>query len=147
MFQTKVHGIKGASIQIGENALSESAEVMEMAAKTENYSYIDRHMDGFIEELRNAVQEVSNELARMTIQTGKVTPAQEQRSVEDVFVQLRNGMDTYDMKQIEHALRILHGMELSTAQRDLLDKVQEAYNDLEYETGAALLADFERIKD
>lgn len=147
MFQTKVHGIKGASIQIGENALSESAEVMEMAAKTENYSYIDRHMDGFIEELRNAVQEVSNELARMTIQTGMVTPAQEQRSVEDVFVQLRNGMDTYDMKQIEDALRILHGMELSTAQRDLLDKVQEAYNDLEYETGAALLADFERIKD
>ena len=72
---------------------------------------------------------------------------QEQRSVEDVFVQLRNGMDTYDMKQIEDALRILHGMELSTAQRDLLDKVQEAYNDLEYETGAALLADFERIKD
>ena len=51
------------------------------------------------------------------------------------------------MKQIEDALRILHGMELSTAQRDLLDKVQEAYNDLEYETGAALLADFERIKD
>ena len=120
---------------------------MEMAAKTENYSYIDRHMDGFIEELRNAVQEVSNELARMTIQTGMVTPAQEQRSVEDVFAQLRNGMDTYDMTQIEDALRILHGMDLSPAQRELLYKVQEAYNDLEYETGAALLAGFERIKD
>mgnify|MGYP002243278808 CR=1 FL=1 len=33
LFGTKVHGIKGASQQIGRQALSESAEIMEMAAK------------------------------------------------------------------------------------------------------------------
>ncbi len=147
LFRTKVHGIKGAGIQIGETALSELAEVMEMAAQTQNYSYIDSHMDAFLEELNYAIQEVNNELAKMTIQTGIVTPMQEQCSVEDVFTQLKKGMETYDLTQIENALRILQSMELSPEQKGLLDKVQEAYNDLEYETGAALLADFERIKD
>ena len=147
MFQTKVHGIKGASLQIGEKALSEFAEEMEMAAKTENYSYIERHMNGFIEELSNAVQEVGNELARMTFQTGTVTPVQEQFSTTEVFEQLEKAFDEYDMVQIEENLRILHTQELDAQEKELLDKVQEAYDNLEYETGAALLNDFKRIKD
>lgn len=46
------------------------------------------------------------------------------------------------MGLIEDNLRILQSMELSQAERKLADKVQEAYNELEYETGAALLAHF-----
>ena len=46
------------------------------------------------------------------------------------------------MGLIEDNLRILQSMELSQTERKLADKVQEAYSELEYETGAALLAHF-----
>ena len=142
LFQTKVHGIKGASLQVGQSALGESAEIMEMAAKTDNYAYIDRHIEAFVEELENALGEVRTELSKMKIQTGMVTPSQEKYSSHKVFQNLREGFDKYDMGLIEDNLRILQSMELSQAERELADKVQEAYSELEYETGAALLAHF-----
>ena len=142
LFQTKVHGIKGASLQVGQSALGESAEIMEMAAKTDNYAYIDRHIEAFVEELENALGEVRTELSKMKIQTGMVTPSQEKYSSHKVFHNLREGFDKYDMGLIEDNLRILQSMELSQAERKLADKVQEAYSELEYETGAALLAHF-----
>ena len=142
LFRTKVHGIKGASLQVGQSALGESAEIMEMAAKTDNYAYIDRHIESFVEELENALGEVRTELSKMKIQTGMVTPSQEKYSSQKVFHNLREGFDKYDMGLIEDNLRILQSMELSQAERKLADKVQEAYNELEYETGAALLAHF-----
>ena len=142
LFQTKVHGIKGASLQVGQSALGESAEIMEMAAKTDNYAYIDRHIESFVEELENALGEVRTELSKMKIQTGMVTPSQEKYSTHKVFQNLREGFDKYDMGLIEDNLRILQSMELSQTERKLADKVQEAYNELEYETGAALLAHF-----
>ena len=142
LFQTKVHGIKGASLQVGQSALGESAEIMEMAAKTDNYAYIDRHIETFVEELENALGEVRTELSKMKIQTGMVTPSQEKYSSHKVFHNLREGFDKYDMGLIEDNLRILQSMELSQAERELADKVQEAYSELEYETGAALLAHF-----
>lgn len=142
LFQTKVHGIKGASLQVGQSALGESAEIMEMAAKTDNYAYIDRHIEAFVEELENALGEVRTELSKMKIQTGMVTPSQEKYSSYKVFQNLREGFDKYDMGLIEDNLRILQSMELSRAERELADKVQEAYSELEYETGAALLAHF-----
>ena len=142
LFRTKVHGIKGASLQVGQSALGESAEIMEMAAKTDNYAYIDRHIESFVEELENALGEVRTELSKMKIQTGMVTPSQEKYSTHKVFQNLREGFDKYDMGLIEDNLRILQSMELSQAERKLADKVQEAYSELEYETGAALLAHF-----
>ena len=78
----------------------------------------------------------------MKIQTGMVTPSQEKYSSQKVFHNLREGFDKYDMGLIEDNLRILQSMELSEDERKLADKVQEAYNELEYETGAALLAHF-----
>ena len=142
LFQTKVHGIKGASLLVGQNALSESAEIMEMAAKTDNYAYVDRHIESFVEELENALNEVRTELSKMKTQTGMVTPAQEKYSPHRVFQNLREGFEKYDISMIEDNLRILQSLELSKAERELTDKVQEAYSELEYETGAALLAHF-----
>ena len=62
---------------------------MEMAAKTDNYAYIDRHIESFVEELENALGEVRTELSKMKIQTGMVTPSQEKYSSHKVFQNLR----------------------------------------------------------
>lgn len=47
MFQTKVHGIKGISRQIGKEEIAQQAEIMEMAAKTENRAFINRNLHTF----------------------------------------------------------------------------------------------------
>ena len=142
LFQTKVHGIKGASIQIGKAALSETAEIMEMAAKTDNFTFVDSHIERFTGELRNALEEVKNELARMPIQTDMLTPLQETQTVEVLFTGLKEGFENYDMTKIEDNLHALGTSDLNDKQRQILEKVRAAYEELEYETGAELLKDF-----
>ena len=48
LFRTKVHGIKSVSKQMGYMDLGEEAEILEMAAKTENIAFIETHLDGFL---------------------------------------------------------------------------------------------------
>ena len=77
LFGTKVHGIKGASQQIGRQALSESAEIMEMAAKTENIRYLEKHMTEFLETIRHTLESVEDELKNLRRRyRGKAQPRQ-----------------------------------------------------------------------
>lgn len=72
-----MHGIKGASQQIGRQALSESAEIMEMAAKTENIRYLEKHMTEFLETIRHTLESVEDELKNLPQEIqGKAQPRQ-----------------------------------------------------------------------
>lgn len=139
LFQTKVHGIKGASLQIGKKALSESAEIMEMAAKTDNFTFVDSHLENFIAELENALQEVIHELSNMPVQTDTVVPFREGQDMEKVYASLLEGFSTYNISQIEEGLRMLETAQLTDEQAALLEKLKTAYYNLEYEEGAGLL--------
>ena len=92
LFGTKVHGIKGASQQIGRQALSESAEIMEMAAKTENIRYLEKHMTQFLETIRHTLESVEDELKNLPQEiqgedaaTAEGTPEEKQQ----ILAQLR----------------------------------------------------------
>ena len=56
MFQTKVHGIKGISRQIGKEEIAQQAEIMEMAAKTENRAFINPNLHFFLAQLRGTLK-------------------------------------------------------------------------------------------
>lgn len=67
-FRVKVHGIKGASRQLGRYELSELAEALEMAAKLENRSYMERHLERFLQEMQETIEEVKQELAQIPVE-------------------------------------------------------------------------------
>jgi CheY-like chemotaxis protein/nitrogen-specific signal transduction histidine kinase len=142
MFRSKVHGIKGVSRQIGRYALSDSAEVMEMAAKTEHIQYIENHFDAFLQELQDTIEEAEAELACMPRQKPAAVEEEEKdtsaRTTENLWKQLRDGFDTYAIAQIEESLERLAQRPLTEQERNLYRQAKDACEELEYEKGSAL---------
>lgn len=137
-FRVKVHGIKGVSRQIGRISVSESAEIMEMAAKTENKGYIRSHLSDFLRELKETIEDVEQELSQMLL-TGD---GEEETHYEpkELFLRLKAGFDTYDLKQIETSIKKLEGALLSEGEAVLLERARTACEELDYEGGSALFS-------
>lgn len=150
MFRIKVHGIKGASRQIGRMAISEKAEILEMASKTHNLSFIDSHLGDFLSHLSETIEEVEQELERVTVleeevdrEDAKGQDAQEMpMSSYEAFCKLRVGFNAYDIEIIEQMLECLGGFELSEKETNLMEQAKDAYYELEYEQGSDLLKDY-----
>lgn len=135
-FRIKVHGIKGVSRGIGNVSLGEWAEIMEMAAKTENLKFIREHMEEFHEKILDALKEAREELKTMP-----VMPEEYDRGMidkEETFAQLRAGFDHYQLAEIERCIDILEHSVLTTEERDLLERAKAACDELDYEEGSAL---------
>lgn len=49
LFRTKVHGIKSAAKQLGYEELGRKAEILEMAAKTQNVRFLNENMGDFMD--------------------------------------------------------------------------------------------------
>lgn len=135
-FRVKVHGIKGVSRQIGRSSVSESAEIMEMAAKTENRGYIRSHLPDFLRELKETAEDVERELSRLPQPKDEAekTPSGSQ----ELFLRLKEGFDAYDIKQIEECIRRLDETVLSAKENRLLEQARAACAELDYEGGSAL---------
>ena len=154
MFRIKVHGIKGASRQIGRAAISEKAEILEMAAKTRNLSFIDSHLGDFLSHLAETIGEVEQELKRVTIlEETSEAGAQETETVAvklltsyEAFCRLRMGFTAYDIEIIEQMIEQLSQMEISEKEELLLAEAKNAYYELEYEQGSDLLKDYNGLQ-
>ncbi len=136
LFRIKVHGIKGASRQIGKLALSEEAEIMEMAAKTDNISYLERNLEEFLEGLKVALEEIEEEIS--LIPTGQQAIEDEEVPVIELYQRIKQGFDDYDLDEIEDGLTLIGTAELSLEERELVTQLREAYLDLEYEKGTEI---------
>ncbi len=136
LFRIKVHGIKGASRQIGKVFLSERAEIMEMAAKTRNIRYIEEHMPDFKKELEEAVTEAREELARIpTVQEAERADPVDK---EVLFARLKAGFEHYELDEIEECIAALERAALTSGELELLEKAKTACDELDYEAGSAL---------
>lgn len=138
LFRIKVHGLKGAGRGIGRLTLGEWAEVMEMAAKAENVSFIEAHMGDFLQQLAETIGDVREELAQLP---PVVTPIRADRGKEELFAELKAGFDAYNLEQIEKNIRMLKNTELSEAERALLSEAEDACEELDYERGSEILSE------
>ncbi|MGN0412474.1 MAG: ATP-binding protein [Lachnospiraceae bacterium] len=147
MFRIKVHGIKGVSKQIGLMEIGEIAEILEMAAKTDNRQYIQSHIDGFIEALKDSVSDIK-EAYPSVFQTSK----EEERDAEiqdvgisdieipiEVIMRLADGFEQCNLTEIEDVLEELDRMHLTKDEQELLELVKKAAEELEYEEGSLLI--------
>lgn len=144
LFRIKVHGIKGISRQLGKETVSESAEILEMAAKTGNQAFIRSHLDGFLRELKTVLLESRQELTQMPEALPEVK-LQKNLSTEEIdamFDRLAAGFDNYNTSEIERILKELetasHSGNLTTEQENYRKGAQEALEELDYEKGSAI---------
>ncbi len=144
LFRIKVHGIKGVSRQIDKMYVAELAEIMEMAAKTQNLSYIQSHMAEFLYELSKTLEDVKLDLKALpkekVQQKDGAQQGAENVDVKELFAQLKSAFDAYALDQIEECIQNLESCVLSDEHTKLLSEVKEAYEDLDYEKGSELLS-------
>lgn len=138
LFRIKAHGIKGASRQIGRVSVGENAEIMEMAAKTGNLAFIQSHLADFLRELSEVVEDVRMELAQIPVVEG--TMKQEINGTKELWERLKEGFDTYNIKQIEESIKLLDEVVLPAEEKQLLEQAKAACEDLDYEKGSGLFA-------
>lgn len=140
MFVTKIHGIKGACKQLGQAQMAELSEILEMAAKTSNMEFIQRHIKNFLEELHLVICELRIEMEALGIDKKE---SFEERAVSkqeknELFKKLKEGFETYQLTKIEKYIDALSEVELTDEEKLLLQSAKEAYDDFDYETGQKL---------
>ena len=142
-FRIKVHGIKGISNQLGKNRIGTHAEIIEMAAKCDNMKFIEEHLQDFLEDV-----DVTLEMTNMELSNIKERLDQEKSSVfrmkmddgylDNLFEEIKDGFKKYNVSKIEEALEELRDCHLNNDQAKLLEAIQEAFDEFEYEKGLAL---------
>ncbi len=144
LFRVKVHGIKGISRQIGQEEMGDQAEIMEMAAKTENHAFIRRNLPKFLTQLQSvhdAVEQEYHELERQYADKQKEA-AQRQSIGQDAKIQLwevlKEAFDSYDLRKIELYIKALDETALGPEEEQKLSCAKDACDNLEYEDGSAV---------
>ena len=149
MFKVKVHGIGGVSKQIGRETFAEQAQIMEMAAKSETWSYVDAHMDDFLNALCEVVEDATKELTQLApngIEEQIEIKEKTNEDVTEILKELLSAFDRYDLNVIEESLDKFEKSDKSQELMVLYGAVREAYDNLEYEEGTQILEEYLHLK-
>ncbi|MBQ6787222.1 MAG: hypothetical protein IJO85_05830 [Lachnospiraceae bacterium] len=140
LFRVKMHGLKGASRQLGKQEISDFAEQMEMAVRDDNMAYIYANIEYFLQVLESVLEEIASQRDAIPVIKKEVP---QNYSINELFLELKKAFDSYNLKQIENVLSSLEEIKLNEAQTKLLQQLQEACNELEYEKGSQLLREID----
>ena len=135
MFRIKVHGIKGFTKQINRFSISRQAEIMEMAAKTDNQRFIADNMDDFLLEIKETIEEISEELETLPKREVK----QSGETVEVLLKHLKEAFDDFDLRTAEACVEQLQTRSLSKEEETLVEQCRQACEEIDYEVGSELL--------
>lgn len=146
LLQTKVHGLKGACRQIGQLSMGESAEIMEMAVKVENLTFVRGHMEDFLFELNQTIDEVKNRILLLP----QVEPENRDETIYDkqnLWSELLGAFLSYDMINIDRIIDQLSTTDLTEQEKMILCKVEKCSRDFDYEEGISLLEEYRKTKE
>lgn len=145
LFQTRVHGIKGAAKQLGYSFIAIRSEIMEMAAKAGHIGFIENFISDYANELQAAVDEIEPELSLLERELKAddtsqfIKPVGSKVRVNDLFEDLLDGFEKFSMDKVEEAIKELQALSLTEEDQAILEKAIEAMDDFEYEEGVKIL--------
>ncbi len=142
LFKIRIHGIKSSSASIGANEVSEKAKYLEIAAGKKNKSYIELHLYDFIGIFERLLLNIGTYLNSITNAIIKKGDARNKTSVKpDIFVlnELKNAFTNYDLSLMEEYSDKLKSYIYDSNTNVFLEKIFECIDNLDYDTGAALI--------
>lgn len=148
LFRVEVHGIKSMSRQLGYMQMGDVAENMEMAAKEQNFPFLLKNLNHFLEELRIIIsdaQENLNQIEKKLQERGK-TEEQKLPCHADkakLFMDLKEAFLCFELDNIEQIISGLKNIPLNEEEQELLMKVSTCAEDLEYERAIRLIEELE----
>ena len=151
LFQTRVHGIKGAARQLGYTYVADKSEVMEMAAKAGHTAYIERYINEYADDLFATVDELDSELQHVEMEISrnpernKVKISASREEIDKLFAEMKEGFEQYNYDKIEDSANKLDALALDDSERAFLNEAVKAMEDFDYEMGVKLFGDRQRL--
>ena len=140
MFQTKVHGIKGISRQIGKRGdcpagrnYGDGGKDRKPCLYKPESAYLLRAAAGDCERSKTGDKKIHRKA--VTYFGREKFPMMDGEQRRLCWKRLKYGFDTYDIAQIEENIKILSEHELPP-EKERLPVVREAYENLDYEIGS-----------
>lgn len=137
LFRNKVHGIKGVSRQLGKENIALLAEIMEMAAITENRRFIEAYFDIFYKDLEYIIASSEKELNHLNMINSKPEVTKKEISAEEVknyFEKLTLALKDYEISETEDILYILSGIKLDEKVEGFYNSIRTDFEEMEYES-------------
>lgn len=133
MFRIKTHGIKGVTKQIGLLEFSNYADEMQLAAKRADSDYVNEKINDFILTMKDTREELLERIKKLSGDTVEecVDTIEEWKRVKNAFLQ-------YDYGSAESSIKSLESANLDTYEKEILEKIRIALEDMDYELGIVL---------
>jgi len=100
-YKIKVHGIKGASLDIFSEQIGKSAAELENAAKSGDFAYISKHNSAFLHAARKHVDDLDNMLSAIDAENPK--PKKDKPDGE-LLSKLLTACTAYDLNEVDAAM-------------------------------------------
>ena len=115
---TYVHGLKSASAIVGADELSEKSKMLELAGRHEDWLYIDKFNEGYMQDIKYLIEDINLALADGAKPGKKSYDATE---LEKILVDLKEALTNFDFSVITQRANDLQELTLGTD----LDKITE----------------------
>jgi signal transduction histidine kinase/DNA-binding response OmpR family regulator/HPt (histidine-containing phosphotransfer) domain-containing protein len=119
-YAVTVHGVKGGSRNIGALALGDRAEVLEKAAKTGDFAYVNEQTPAFINEAEALLAPLSAFIAK--IEAARRKPRREEPDPE-TLVMLLAACRSFDIDAVDRAMEQINEYEYGN--NELMDWLKE----------------------
>jgi len=110
-YRIKVHGIKGTSLDIFADGIGTAAKDLEEAAKTEDYSFIEKNNPSFMEKAWKMVSDIEDMISRIEAENPK---SQKDKPDKSVLANLLDACKTYYMDGMDTAMAELEKYQYET---------------------------------
>lgn len=136
-YTIKIHAIKGMALNIGAKQISEMAKWQEKAGKEGNYSYIDSHLEEFLQEYRKLLANVRAVLedyhmlkaAAPSEQTG----ALEEPEVRRLLQEIQRSLNEFDFANASNLIKDADVSRMPEKYRDGFARMEQWMDELEVE--------------
>ncbi|MDR0701416.1 MAG: response regulator [Azoarcus sp.] len=133
-FTTDVHAMKSALANIGANALSKSAALLESAGQRGDGAFIRQHLEAFRSGLGALVTWIDEALAQAQSRNTAEIMARDAMPEQEALARLRVALATEDLDGMDDALSTLQSLPLDARRRGAVSKL----------IGLVLVSEFER---
>ena len=137
-FRIKVHGIKGASNNIGAKNLGEFALRLEEYAKSDKRAEILAEIDDFLKVIDSVMIRIDTYLRESVNQTNRGDSFSNELSLPNVYAILQ-GLSEYDMDRVEEEMMEIYRYRYPDEIEQLIETLKRYVDELDYSSATELL--------
>jgi len=138
-YEIKVHGVKGASLDIHAISLGKAAEALEDAARNGDIAFIENHHQAFVEACLNLIDDINKLFSHLSKENPRPTMEKPER---DKLLRLLAACKDYNLEEVDNIMADLDKYQY-VSDGGLIDWVRESIDLMNYSQVAERLTDYE----